>query len=272
MASSKTYHLLNIIKEKHLTTRNPWKEFFNGHAPVYMNNVFTRNTVAEVGFLIEELNLAPGSKILDIGCGTGRHAAELAKRGCQVTGLDISTGMLAEAQKATREVAVMVQWIHADATRFALREEFDAAVSLCEGAFCLLGMDDDPQEHDLVILRNIHAALKTGSSFVLTTLNGFAKIRKFTQEDVRTGRFNPMTLIETFTVEYDTPSGTKKILVRERGYLPQDLCDLFRQTGFRIDHIWGGTAGNWARRQIDLDEMEIMVVAKKSSATTTDST
>ncbi|MCB0125992.1 MAG: class I SAM-dependent methyltransferase [Caldilineaceae bacterium] len=46
----------------------------------------------------QELDIASGGRILDVGCGTGRHAVELARRGYQVTGLDFSAGMLAEAQ------------------------------------------------------------------------------------------------------------------------------------------------------------------------------
>jgi hypothetical protein len=97
----------------------------------------------------------------------------------------------------------------------------------------------------------------------LTTLNGFAKIRKHSQKDVENGTFNPLTLIETITVELDTHQGKRSALVRERGYLPQELAALLPQTGFRVNNIWGGTAGNWARRKIELDEIEIMVVATK---------
>jgi cyclopropane fatty-acyl-phospholipid synthase-like methyltransferase len=163
---------------------NEWEEFFDGHAPVYMDNSFTKNTVEEVEFVLEELRLPPGSRILDVGCGTGRHAVELARRGYQLTGVDISSGMLAEAAKAAREAGVEVELIHADATQFTSERLFDAAICLCEGAFSLLGSEDDPIEHDLAILRNIRAVLKPGARFVLTTANACRLIRQATQEDV----------------------------------------------------------------------------------------
>jgi hypothetical protein len=129
----------------------------------------------------------------------------------------------------------------------------------------LLALEDDPVAQDLAIPRNINASLKQGGRFVLTTLNGFAKIRKHSQEDVENGTFDPLTLIETLTAEWDTPQGKRSVLVRERGYLPQELAAILPKTGFRVDNIWGGTAGNWARRKLELDEIEIMLVATKKS-------
>jgi len=240
-----------------------WEKFFDGHAPVYMDNVFTKNTLEEVDFLLDELKLPPGSRILDIGCGTGRHAIELARRGYRVTGVDISSGMLAEGQKAAIEAGVSIEWVHSDATSFTSGEQFDAALCLCEGAFCLLGIDDDPIEHDLSILRNIHAAIKPGARLIMTTLNGCKMIRQHTPQDVEEGKFDPATITETNPVEYDTPAGKKEVMVRERGYLPTELTMLFRIAGLEVEHIWGGTAGNWGHRPLDLDEMEIMVVARK---------
>ena len=246
-----------------MTKRNEWEEFFNGHAPVYMDNSFTKNTVKEVDFILHELGLPPGSHILDIGCGTGRHTVELAKRGYQVTGVDISSGMLAEAEKVAKEAGTRVTLVHADATEFTSTELFDAAICLCEGAFCLLGKDDDPLEHDQKILHNIYCVLKPGARLILTTLNGCRMIRQFTQKDIENGRFDPVTMVEVSATEYDTPEGKKSVVVRERGYIPTELVMLFRLTGFEVEHIGGGTAGNWGRRSIDLDEMEVMVIARK---------
>jgi cyclopropane fatty-acyl-phospholipid synthase-like methyltransferase len=123
-----------------------WERFFDAHAPVYMDNVFTKNTIREVDFLLQELGLQPGSSILDVGCGTGRHSIELAKRGYAVTGLDLSAEMLAQAEQGAKVAGVQVHWIHADAARFSLAEKYDAVICLCEGSLGLLGQTDDPIE------------------------------------------------------------------------------------------------------------------------------
>jgi SAM-dependent methyltransferase len=73
-----------------------------------MDNVWTKNTLPEVDFLIEELALPSGGSVLDVGCGTGRHSIELARRGYSVTGLDLSRQMLARAAVAAEAAGVGV--------------------------------------------------------------------------------------------------------------------------------------------------------------------
>lgn len=245
------------MKKKH-----GWEDFFDWHAPQYMENCFVQATLAEVDFLLDVLDIPDVGSILDIGCGTGRHSVELAKRGYKMTGVDISAGMLAQAEAAAAQAGVEVEFIHADATKFRSDKLFDAAICLCEGAFNLSDLDENPIEHDEAILRNISSALKPGAGFLLTTLNGFKKIREHTQEDVDSGRFDPF-MLTTMMEEIDLPVGKKQVRLKEKGYLPQELDRLLRQCGFEVKHIWGGTAGNWGRRSVKLDEFEIMVVAGK---------
>jgi 2-polyprenyl-3-methyl-5-hydroxy-6-metoxy-1,4-benzoquinol methylase len=240
-----------------------WQEFFDGHAPDYMQNVFVQNTLAEVEFLIETMGLTPGMRVLDVGCGTGRHSVELARRGYRMTGVDISDGMLAQARKAAGEAGVDVEWLQSDATAFSFAPEFDAALCLCEGAFALIIAGEDPEQHDRLILRNTAAALKPGAPFLMTTLNGYRTIRAVTQAEVESGAFNPATMVRTQTQELDLPSGKQTLTFTERSYTAPQLAMLLESEGFRVENIWGGTAGNWGKRPIDLDEIEMMALSRR---------
>jgi SAM-dependent methyltransferase len=245
------------------TEKSTWKAFFDAHAPVYDDNVFTRNIIIEVDFLLEELSLQPGGSILDVGCGTGRHSIELAKRGYRVTGLDLSPEMLAKATETAKRAGVDVDWIQSDATRFSLPRKYDGAVCLCEGAFGLLGQTDDPIGQPLSILCNISRSLKPQAKAVFTVLNATAMLRRYTNQDVAEGRFDPMTMVESS--EYPPREGLPPVAVRERAFVPNELILLFRFAGMSVLNMWGGTAGNWGRRALDLDEIEIMIVARKTA-------
>ena len=240
--------------------KHEWEEFFDREADYYLQEPFTKHTKKEIDFLLEEFKLPEGAKILDVGCGVGRHSIELAKRGYRVTSVDISRKMLEKAEERAQKESVEVEFIKADATKFVRDEEFDAAICLCEGAFSLLGSSDDPIEHDLAILRNVYKSLKPGGKFILTALSALSRIKKATNEDIASGVFDPNTM--TFFEELEAPDGTK-VPIRERVYVPTELYLMFKMAGFEVKAIWGGTAGRWGKRKVDMDDIEIMVVAEK---------
>lgn len=241
--------------------RTEWAEFFDQEAPAYDENVFTKNTLEEVGFLIDVLRLERGMAVLDVGCGTGRHAVELARRGYRVTGVDVSAGMLAQARRRAGDEGVDVQWIESDAQRFSVPDAFDAVICLCEGACGLLGSGDDPIGQPRSIIENAAGAMKPGARCVFTVLNGFALARKYTQAGVEDGLFDPLALTERS--ECVVPGAEGARVLRERGFVPTELVFLFGQAGIEVTDIWGGTAGSWSRRPMDLDEIEIMVVGTR---------
>jgi len=243
--------------------KTTWERFFDAHAPIYEDNVFTKNTVNEVDYLLDELHLPPGGAVLDVGCGTCRHAVELAKRGYAVTGLDLSSEMLSRAADAARAEKVHVEWVRSNATQFTFPGRYDAAVCLCEGAFGLLGDSDDPIDQPMSILCNISRSLKPQAKAVFTVLNGAAMLRKYQNNDVVEGRFDPLAMVESS--EHPPQVGLPAVPVRERAFVPTELILLFRIAGMSVLNLWGGTAGNWGRRSLDLDEIEIMIVACKTA-------
>lgn len=244
-----------------MTNSEEWRHFFDAHAPEYNNEPFTRGTAAEVEFLVRALELEPPASIVDLGCGTGRHAVELARRGFRVTGVDISAEMLEQASMAATEASVDLELIRADLTQFNTDRTWDAAYCVCEGGFGLLGSSDDPFEHDLQILRNARAALKPGGRFLLTCLSALRWAREHTTDEVESGGVDTETMSESYTMEAGPEGDKRSFEVRERVFAPTEIGLMLKVAGFKVDHIGGGTAARWSIRPLELDEYEIMAIA-----------
>jgi len=242
-----------------------WKSFFDQVADRYEREVFTLNTVAEVDFIIEELGLKEGASILDIGCGTGRHSIELARRGYRVTGVDISSGMLAVARKKAAEASVTVDFIECAAQNYTPSQQYDVVLSLCEGALCLFDDDDDIWSRDMAIFANMAAALKDDGRFIVTVLNAFRLIRSVSDVDVAAGTVDLFTLTSRFENEVPGRDGEEPVKVRgiERYYTPSELVRMVNRIGLKIDKVYGGTAGGWLRGPLKLDEVEFMAIGRK---------
>lgn len=242
-----------------------WLDFFRAHAPHYDENGFAQNTVAEIDFLLTLFPLPRGASILDVGCGTGRHSIELAKRGYKVTGLDLTDAMLDVARRKAAAAQVAVNWIEGDATDPAHFEgKYDAALCLCEGAVGLIEHGEDPEEHDLTIFQNISKVLKPGGGFLLTALNGYRPIREMKDEHIRDGQFDPATMVSNYIDVMDLREGQRTVRIYERLFIPPEMVRLLRQAGFAVDAVWGGTAGHWGQRPVSFDDIEAMYVCRKS--------
>ena len=239
-----------------------WQKFFKYEADQYDDEPFTQATTEEIEFLIEQFKLPQGASILDMGCGTGRHSVSLAEHGFTVTGVDLSEHMLEKARARAAAANAHVSLIQCDATTFRSEPVFDAAIGLCEGAMGLLGQGDDSIERDLTVLRNIHAALKPNGQLIVNALNVFRVARKV-GHDKEADTFDVMSQTTLNKMVFETPEGQVEIPCRERMYTPTEFTLMLRMAGFTVENIWGGTAGNWRRGPMELDEYELMAVARK---------
>jgi 2-polyprenyl-3-methyl-5-hydroxy-6-metoxy-1,4-benzoquinol methylase len=246
-----------------MSGQNEWQRFFDSHSPKYDENVFTRDTEREVRFLLELLALPRGAKVLDMGCGTGRHAIGLAAAGLELTGVDISAGMLDKARQKAEQAGVEVNWIQYDARKWQGSGDFDAVLGLCEGAIGLLEHSDDPWDRDVIVLQNMAASLRPGGIIVITALNAGRPLRQLSDDDIIAGKYDYVAQFEPTDVTIETPEGSHQVEARERHYTPAELVRIVRQADLDVEQVWGGTAGEWARRPVRLDEYEIMVVARK---------
>jgi SAM-dependent methyltransferase len=158
----------------------PWYKTFFGEDYLRMYDFLTpERTEQEVDGIVNLLALPPGSAILDLCCGHGRHAIALAKRGYRVTGLDLSEVFLQHAQSDAEAQGVQVRWIHGDMRNIPFENEFDAVINIFT-AFGYLESEDE----DLLVLRQIHKALKPGGYFLLETKNREWLMRNFDTSEV----------------------------------------------------------------------------------------
>jgi 2-polyprenyl-3-methyl-5-hydroxy-6-metoxy-1,4-benzoquinol methylase len=223
-----------------------YKEFFEEMGIEYEDYPFTKNTEYEVGWMVKEYLTDPEMKILDVGCGTGRHAINLATRDYKhITAIDLSPSMIGAANKAARENDVQIDFRICDARDLPFANEFDAAICLCEGAFSLLENDNENYK----VLSAIHKSLKKHGIFILTTLNLF-----------REGEFDPMTCRMETEMEIITKDGQKKLLkCSDRSYTFPELKWILEQLGFEV--LLG--AYPFSKDPIKYGPYEFMVVSKK---------
>jgi ubiquinone/menaquinone biosynthesis C-methylase UbiE len=223
-----------------------YKEYFEEMGIEYEDFPFTQNTENEVNWMIKEYLPNPEMKILDVGCGTGRHAINLATKGYKnITGIDLSPTMIRAAQAVAKEKNVSIDFRVGDARELPFENEFDAALCLCEGAFGLL--ENDAENYK--VLKAVHKALKKQGTFILTTLNLF-----------RDAEFDPTTCRVSTEMEIARKDGSKKILkCSDRSYTFPELKWVLEQLGFEV--ILG--ADPFTKNPIKYGAMEFMVVSRK---------
>lgn len=222
----------------------------------YLEYGFTRGTRQEVDFLIESLELKPGMKVLDIGCGPGRHSLELARRGIHTTGIDISSGFIEVAQKVAGKERLPATFINMDARAISFDSEFDAAICLCEGAFGLVG----PEENHTRVLRNVHHAMKLGAPFAMTVINALAAAR---HANIKLFDAYTCTYVERETIA-NAENEQKEFEFFTTAFTARELRWMLERECFIVEGLYGCTIGNFARRKLSLEDCEIMAIARRS--------
>lgn len=249
-----------------------YEQLFENYGEKYDSEPYTTGTSGECDFIEKEVARDKGVKILDVGCGTGRHSIELAKRGYGVTGVDLSESMLKRARQKASAEGVGVKFLKADARALPFSEEFDLVIMLCEGAFPLMETD----EMNYQILENAGKALRKGGKFIFTTLNGlfplFHSVKDFIDSasdggdtTMKSLTFDLMTFREHSVVQVDDDSGEKKDLdCNERYYVPSEITWMLKSVGFKTIEIFGAKLGKFSRDdKLSTEDFEMLVVAVK---------
>jgi SAM-dependent methyltransferase len=137
--------------------------FFEQGSPFLNHPLLTaERTTHEINFIEPQLNVNQGARILDVGCGFGRHSVELALRGYEVSGIDPSAALIAEARIRAAEAGVSVDFRQQWGERFSTGQAYDAAICL----FTSMGQITEQGENS-GLLDTVFAALKPGGHFVI---------------------------------------------------------------------------------------------------------
>jgi 2-polyprenyl-3-methyl-5-hydroxy-6-metoxy-1,4-benzoquinol methylase len=253
--------------------KKQWYEsLFENYGQKYDNECFTQGTIGECDFIELEMRSDKSLKLLDVGCGTGRHAIEMSKRGYKVTGIDLSETQLTRAKEKAESSHLKIDFQKQDARNLSFNNEFDIAIMLCEGGFPLMETDEMNYE----ILKSVTKSLKKNGKFIFTTLNGlfplFHSVEKFCASatgegnaSYRSNTFDLMTFRDHNTTEFEDDLGNKKTLdCNERYYVPSEISWLLKSLGFNKIEIFGAKLGAFSRNdKLTPEDFEMLVIAEK---------
>jgi SAM-dependent methyltransferase len=239
------------------STRHHWFEALADFVgPAYLRYSFTKGTEQETAFLIDTLGLERGARVLDVGCGPGRHAYELARHGCRVVGVDIAERFVALAAAHAPAAAVFAR---ADARAQPVRAGgFDAAISLCQGGF---GLPTDPAApDDSSVLAAMARSVRPGGRIALTAFSSYFMVRHLEESD----DFDPATGVNHEAAHVKDEVGEERDFdLWTACYTPRELRLLAASAGLEVIGVWSVTPGRYERTAPDLEHPELLLIAQR---------
>lgn len=249
-----------------------YESLFENYGKKYDSESFTQGTIGECDFIEQEIGFNKSIMILDIGCGTGRHAIELSKRGYNVKGIDLSDSQLARAKEKAEKQGLKIDFLKHDARDLPFKNEFDLVIMLCGGAFPL--METDEMNYD--ILKNTAKSLREHGKLIFATLNGLFPLYHSVEEfhasntdlgstTYRSNSFDLMTFREHSIIEFEDDGGNKrKLECNERYYVPSEITWLLKTLGYTKIEIFGAKLGAFSRNdKLTTEDFEMLVIAEK---------
>jgi SAM-dependent methyltransferase len=149
-----------------------WEDLFNDDYLRTCERLSDEQIASEVAFIEDRLGVERGGAVLDLACGTGRHAIELARRGYEVVGFDLSLAMLARAGEEAQDRDAKLNFVQGDMREMVFEEQFDG-VYCWNTSFGYFEEDKNAQ-----VIDRVHRALKAGGLLLLDVINRDFLIRQ----------------------------------------------------------------------------------------------
>jgi len=225
-----------------------WKKYFDEHY-LKLYSYTEKSAASEVDAILRMLNITRPSRILDLCCGFGRHSIILAKKGHQVTGLDLSEKFLQKARDKADMLNLRLELEQRDMRDIQHMNEFDAVINL----FTAFGFFDSEAD-DLMVLQGISRALKPDGQFLIDTINRDNVIYS-RQTQTWTIENGLVVLEERFFDFFKSRleiahhlvenSGVKRKLESSfRLYTLREMLDMFSRAGLTLTDVYGDFDGS----------------------------
>lgn len=223
----------------------------------YDRNAFALGSEQEVEHLWGALRLRPGARVIDVGCGTGRHARALASRGVDVTGIDLSAGLLAAAQGAADapSATARARFVRADARALPLpAASADVVLCLCQGGFGITPGGDER------VLTELARVLRPGGRLALTAFSLAFAVRNLAPEDA----LDLARGLVHSPAEVRGADGERRSFdLWTTCYTPGHLATLCRRVGLRPDRLSGAEPGRYGDAAPTVRDPELLLVATR---------